>query len=348
MDIKNTGWRMGKTVTIKDIAEQLELSRNTVAKALNGKYVPEKTRERILAKARELNYKSIGASMPLPGHKRLLLFTGKPLGNFKFFTPIIRGIENYCFENRHELFQYTFNSETMSFSAISDYIKSLDADGIIAVETFDKEFIVKLINLGLPICFIDFTATSTPIIGNYDIIGTNNMRPIYEITRMLHRQYGTTRFSFVGDYMHCLSFEERYFGMLQALAIDGIEHTSREDILRSDNFNYGSTAAMKAEILKLRNMPGCFICGNDFIARSICHALKSIGVNVPNKCFVVGYDNIEESCSCDPQITSFACNREFLGAEGVRVLISRIDNPSIPTRTITVRAKPIYRTSTER
>jgi len=48
---------MKKAVTIKDIAEQLNLSRNTVAKALNGQYVPESTREAVLKKAREMNYK---------------------------------------------------------------------------------------------------------------------------------------------------------------------------------------------------------------------------------------------------------------------------------------------------
>ena len=55
---------MKTTVTIKDIAEQLNLSRNTVAKALNGKYVPEATRERVLNKAIELNYKSLSSKAP--------------------------------------------------------------------------------------------------------------------------------------------------------------------------------------------------------------------------------------------------------------------------------------------
>ena len=35
---------MKRAVTINDIAEQLNLSRNTVAKVLNGHYVPESTR----------------------------------------------------------------------------------------------------------------------------------------------------------------------------------------------------------------------------------------------------------------------------------------------------------------
>ena len=54
---------MKKAVTIKDIAEQLNLSRNTVAKALNGQYVPESTREAVLKKAREMNYKGLNAEL---------------------------------------------------------------------------------------------------------------------------------------------------------------------------------------------------------------------------------------------------------------------------------------------
>ena len=49
---------MGKRVTIQDIADALDLSRNTVSKALNNTGVlAEDTRQRILAKAAEMGYK---------------------------------------------------------------------------------------------------------------------------------------------------------------------------------------------------------------------------------------------------------------------------------------------------
>ena len=49
---------MKKSVTIQDIANALNLSRNTVSKALNGKHVPIKTRNTVINAAVEMGYKS--------------------------------------------------------------------------------------------------------------------------------------------------------------------------------------------------------------------------------------------------------------------------------------------------
>ncbi len=88
---------MKKAVTIKEIAEQLNLSRNTVAKALNGQYVPEKTRELVLRKAQEMKYKSLNVSHIESGAKkyRILLVSGKPLNNMNYFVPLIKRITSF-------------------------------------------------------------------------------------------------------------------------------------------------------------------------------------------------------------------------------------------------------------
>ena len=140
---------MKKAVTIKEIAEQLNLSRNTVAKALNGQYVPEKTRELVLRKAQEMKYKSLNVSHIESGAKkyRILLVSGKPLNNMNYFVPLIKSIENNCYEKNYELFQYTYNGSKTPFKEVSDYVNVLKADGIVAIECFDKNFIANLVNL---------------------------------------------------------------------------------------------------------------------------------------------------------------------------------------------------------
>lgn len=342
---------MKKAITIKDIAEQLSLSRNTVAKALNGRYVPSKTKELVLKKAKELNYKSLNLdeNTLFSGKKyKILLISGKPLNNIHFFVPIIRSIENYCYDHHYELFQYIFNKDKNTFEGFLSYVKDFEADGIITIESFDKDFITKLIHLNKPLCFVDFCFFRNTIEGNYDIVETNNSQPIFEITKSLIRKYKITKFCFVGDYEHCLSFQERYHGMITALLQEDIPHHRTDDILRSDSFDYGNVNSIKTEILKLKHKPQCFICSNDFIARSICNALKELNIKIPDSAMVVGYDNVSEAILNNPTITSIGINKEQLGHETIKTLIRRIENPNSPTKRIIISPKIFYRSTTNR
>ena len=341
---------MKKAVTIKDIAQQLNLSRNTVAKALNGQYVPEKTRELVLKKAQELNYKSFNFNHVEIGNKkyRILLVSGKPLNNMNYFIPLVKGIENTCFEKNYEFFQHTYNVNRTPFGSFSDYVKELHPDGIVAIECFDKNFISKLINLGRPICFIDFTAYDVPVSKNYDIISTNDEKSVCDIVKILCRKYKLTNFTFVGDPRHCLSFYERHMGMIKGIITSKGAHSRKDDILCSDeSFDYGNAEAIKTEILKLKYKPECFICCNDFVARNVCNALKSLNMRVPHDALVVGFDNVSEATAFSPEITSFSVDKEFLGRETLRTLVHRIENPDMPSRTITVSTDMILRESTE-
>ena len=342
---------MKKAVTIKQIAEQLNLSRNTVAKALNGQYVPRQTRELVLRKAQEMKYKSLDLNRIESDAKkyRILLVSGKPLNNMNYFVPLIKSIENTCYERNYELFQYTHNGDKSPFNAVSDYVKSLKADGIIAVECFDKDFISKLINIGKPVCFNDFCPADIQTSKNFDIITANDRQAVFNLVKTVHSKYNITRFAFVGDSGHCKSFYERYCGMLMGILALGGTHNKNEDILCKDSvFNYGSPEALKTEILKLKYRPECFICCNDFVARNLCGALKLLNIAVPNDALVSGFDNVSEAVATDPPITTFSVDKEFLGAETVRMLIDRIESGNIPSRTVNVSTVSIPRGSTNR
>lgn len=339
---------MKKNITIQDIANELGLSRNTVSKALNGGHLPEKTKTLVINKAKEMNYKNLNVSETKikQNNYKILLLSGKPLNNMNFFLPIMRGIDNYCYENNYELLRYTFNNNISSYETLSNYIVNLDIDGIIAIETFDKEFISKLLDFNIPVTFIDFCSHTTQINGHYDIIETSNREPIYHICKILNKKYNITKFSFVGDYTHCMSFQNRYLGMLQALLLSNIPHKKTNDILMTDAFDYGNPKMLATKILNLSVMPECFICANDFIARSLINALKILNLNVPNDALVVGYDDAVDSTSSRPTITTVGMDKDFLGIEAVKTLVNRINNPTMPMREITLNSKIIPREST--
>ena len=342
---------MKKAVTIKSIAEQLGLSRNTVAKALNGQYVPEATRERVLNKAKELNYKSFSSSPVTIGAKRykILLVSGKPLRNISFFLPLVKGIENSCYENNFELFQYTYNVDEMSFSQLVTHMKDLQADGIVAIECFDKSLIEKLINFGKPICFYDFSTGSVKTDKPFDIVNTTDQKSISEIVQSIHNKYKVNSFTFVGDRRHCKSFYDRYLGMRMGILSFAGSHSIEHDILCNDrSFPYGNPDAIKTEILKLRQIPECFICCNDFVARNVVTALKKMQLKVPENALIVGYDNAPDATATKPTITTFSIDKDFLGIEMIRTLVHRMENTKAPSRIITVRTNTIFRKSTDR
>lgn len=342
---------MKKAVTIKSIAEQLNLSRNTVSKALNGQYVPEATRELVLKKAQEMNYKSLNASHVEVGSKRyrILVVAGKPLININYFIPLVKSIENYCFEHNYELFQYTYALNRTPFSSFAEYVKELNVDGIVAIECFDKEFVAKMINLGKPVCFNDFTAGNLRVNKNYDIISTDDEKSICNIVKYIGLKYNVRHFTFVGDRTHCLSFYERYMGMRRGINYGAGAHADSHDILcKDESFDYGNCNAIKTEILKLKYKPECFICCNDFVARNVCDALKSLKMRIPQDVLVVGFDNVPESTAVSPAITSFSIDKDFLGREALRTLVNRIEHPDYPSRLITVSTTLILRESTNR
>ena len=341
---------MTKAVTIQSIAAQLNLSRNTVAKALNGHHVPERTRLLVLKKAQEMGYKSLNSTV-IESNKRyrLLLVSGKPISSMSYFVSLVKGIDDYCYANNYDFFQYTYNIAKTSFDSFAEYVKQLNVDGIVAIECFDKEFVNKLLDLGKPICFNDFTAADVNDKSNYDIITTNDEKSICDVVNLLYRKYKVKNFTFVGDYKHCLSFKERYFGMLRGLLnIQGI-HSKKDDILCNDEtFDYGDANAIANEIAQLKYKTDCYVCCNDFVARNVCKALESLNLRVPQDAMIVGFDNVAESVAFNPQITSFSIDKELLGKETIRTLISRIENHDTPSRMVTVRTAMMLRESTER
>ena len=260
-------------VTIGYIADQLGLSRNTVSKVLNGKKVPAKTRELVLKKVKELNYKSLGENLETEKKKfNVLLLSGKPLANFNYFLPIISAIETSCYQEGHHLFQYVCKTSEEDVFLVNDYINKMNIDGIICIEAFDVDFIKSILSFKKPVVFLDFCC-ERPIEGDYDVVEVDNHLPIIEfVQRMVNK--GKKTFAYIGDPKHCLSFSERYEAMLTGLFNLGIPHDVRDDMLLNDSsYSYHSPSEI-ATFLNLNRLCDVYICANDFIARNFINLLQ--------------------------------------------------------------------------
>ena len=136
--------------------------------------------------------------------------------------------------------------------------------------------------------------------------------------------------------------------MLRGLRTFGISHSKKEDILANDPFEYGKPSEFKKRINELSKLPDCFVCCNDFVARSTTEAKKPLGFSVSNDTCIIGYDGVKEAYEGSPTITTFRVDSEFLGQETTKTLISRIENRSIPGRQVIINSSVLIGESTKK
>lgn len=335
-------------ITVQDIANSIGLSRNTVSKALNGQYVPPKTRNAVLQAAIDLGYKSyrtVSTKQEEQPHRRIAIITSRILMTINYFVYIVRGIESALVGDPNvELLQFT-TTKSSFFEKLVRYLHENEVDGIICIELYQSDFIPKLIGLGYPIVFLDFPVMQTNVAGNFDVVMPESLISIRNFCLSLIREKGVKTFGFVGDYRHCSSFSQRFFGMRDALFCSGLDLDLQQCIVEKDTFPYDAEH-LAAKIEKMPAAPEVFIAANDAIAINLVEALKRCRKKVPRDVLVTGFDNIPESKTCDPPLTTFNVDKSGLGKKLLSVLLERIKSPHQKNEFIFLQTKPIIRQTT--
>lgn len=338
---------MKNGVTIQDIANTLKLSRNTVSKVLNGKYVPQKTRNLVLNTAIEMGYKSYNAISSHESsfsHKNILIISSRLLLNINYYVIVMRGIESALSDMDVELTQFTFSKRT-SLEKLNSYLNHYKVDGIICMELFDEPTILQLTSLGYPIVFLDATLTCMNYGGNYDIVLPENFDAIKSFCTESIR-HGVKSFGFVGDYAHCKSFYERFLGMRESMFLSGLQYDPELSITEKDSFPYGNVEEMTKRISKMDKLPDCFICANDTIAVSMVDSLKALKIKCP-EISVTGFDNTNDSKKHIPPVSTFNVDKMELGKKLLTILIERINSPKQGNRIIYIKSKFISRATSK-
>lgn len=339
---------MDKNVTINDLANALGMSRNTVSKALNGKHVPTKTRNAVISAAIEMGYKGYKLAASTEGsslmQKRILILSARLLLSISYHIYVLRGIEDALSEYDVDLVQFSITSSA-SFAKLKRYISANKVDGIIAMEFFEPDYIAELSDSGIPMVFLDFPFSSSPIRGHYDLILPESRDVLMQLCSHLIEADQCKTFGFVGDFHHCKSFFERYCGMLEAQFINGIPATPHFSITHDDSLTY-SPGVLTNAIQALPGLPDCFVAANDYIALNLMTALKNLKIPVPKEVRVIGFDNSPEGKVSTPALTTVNVNKYAMGKQIVSVLLDRMNSPARANNTIYISSKPLVRSST--
>lgn len=369
-------------VTIQDIADALGLSRNTVSKAINNTGVlAESTRNRVLQKAVEMGYKQfsyvtfmengksapIQASLSLPKSEDVpdaaaeylpeegsvpqviaMLYNG-PMGSSHFATTMVDKLHLELSLLGYELVMYRIGQKHLKTLTLPAPITRESVGGIICVEMFNREYSDMVCDCGIPVLFVDSPVSPCNITLRADRLLMENRSNIYLFIQEMARR-GKKRIGFIGDPYHCLSFYERYMGFHEALYMAGIPFSPEYCILSSPDFGVPATEEYRDDLVNriqsMQELPDVFLCANDFVALDVMQALERLGIAIPDRVCLCGFDDSSESRLVTPRLTTIHIHSQIMGVTAVQLLMSRIAEPTLNYRTVYTETSLIYRAST--
>jgi len=144
---------------------------------------------------------------------------------------------------------------------------------------------------------------------------------------------------------HASTVQQRIEGFYYALHRNGLE-SSEASLLR---FPLRASSDQIATELRLRQdagaLPTAIFAMNDFYAKRVIRALRSLELRVPEDVSVVGFDDMESGSEEEPVLTTVRQPFADIGHIAVRTLLQRIEEPNGPALQILLPTELIERRS---
>lgn len=318
----------GKATSL-DIAHLAGVSQPTVSRALRGSpAVNAETRERILAIARELNYKVDKNASNLraqqSGTLALLLFedpTSDESHINPFFLPMLGSITRACAQHGKDLL---ISFQQLSNDWHADYGDSHKADGLILLGYGDylayEGKLSKLMAHGTPFVRWGAVLPDQPGLSiGCDNIGGGRLAGEHLIS------IGRRRIAFLGDASsHYPEFLDRYEGCIAALHEAGL--ADMDGALQVDAISSEEAGEAAARELLARNLPfDAVFAASDLIAIGAMRVLADHGLRIPEDVAVVGFDDIPAARIATPALTTIHQDTTQAGGLLVARLIALVD-----------------------
>lgn len=349
---------MATRVTIQDIANELQLSRNTVSKAINNTGVlADATREKILRKAAEMGYKQF-AYLPLfqentaktagpsilPSDKReIAMLTTQFLSSSHFSSMMLDRFQSEIDHLHSGMTIHRISPIELKEKKLPSSLDIQRTAGIICFEVFDYDYAQMLCDLDVPLLFVDTPVMDMrPPLKADRLYMENRIEIQNAVAHMVQR--GKKRISFAGDKNHCQSFFERYMAYKDAMEYFGLTEGLSTCAMPSGQQNY--PVSLYETIRRFKTMPDAFVCANDFVAMDLVKALNELGYSVPDDIWVCGFDDSQEASYFAPRLTSIHIHEQIMGYTAANLLMTRIEEPSLNYRTVYTETNLVLREST--
>ena len=323
-------------VNMDDIARLAGVSKPTVSRVLNNSaLVSAKTRDRVLAIAREQGYAVNRNAQKLrqlhTGTIAVMLdFGSHRMGRIgdPFIFELLAGVsEALSIRNQDLLLSPPGVTDAR---ACADLIRARTADGIIFLGQGGREPMLKeLARTALP--FVVWGAVDPS--NSYCAVGSDN-RLGGTLAGELFVRRGARRWLFVGDTAH-LEIRFRFEGMNDVAAANA----AQVERLVVPDMAFNAVHAAAAAWLRENEAPDAVFAFSDTAAMAVISAFRTAGLVAPDDYSLVGYNDIPPAAHFTPAITTIEQETHLAGAILVEKLMQQLEgvraqSTMLPTRLV--------------
>jgi len=332
------------SVTIKQLAERLQLSTATISKALGDSHeISEGTKKRVQALAKELNYIPNAYAGSLRHNKSKTIAVLIPEVTDSFFSLALNGIEEVALEKGYHTLIYLTHEKLVREEAILKTLVGGRVDGVImslTVETDSFDHINGFMR-HLPVVFFDRVC---PEIDTAKIT-TDDFECGYKATQHL-TETGCRKIVLLSISNSLSIISERTKGFKKAIA----EYNLNEDdcpivnCTEDPQHNY----ELIKQMMQGANRPDGILATVEKLTTEIYLVCQHLNINIPEEVKVVCFSNQPSAIILTPSLTTITQPAFEMGRVAATTLLKLLKNNTLKLKdecTI-IPSKLIIRNST--
>ncbi len=335
---------MKKTVTLKSIAEELNISITAVSKALRGEgSISKELTSKIRKLAEDMNYQpnSIASSLRTRRTKTLGLVISD--STFSFFASMMEGIEKTASEMGYSIILCNAHSSVEKEKEAVRTLVNKRIDGLLLAASMltsrkDKEF---LDSFEIPYLFLVRKCEYD----DGDYVVNDNYEGTFQMIDYLIKT-GSKKIYFINISNTITTFRERMEGYRAALSANNTPYNEEivSNVKPTFEEGYHAMSALLAKEGK-GNIHTVF-CGCDMIAVGAMERILEEGLIIPEDIRVASYDDIEFAAHLRVPLTTVRQPTYKIGKLGAEKLIEKITNESETHINMVIKPELVLRQST--
>jgi len=333
-----------KKITIYQVADEAGVAISTVSRVLNDSpNVSEPTKKKVQEAIKRLNFRPQVNARNLASRKPQMLAVAVPSFTTPFYNEILKGVKDQIQEMDLDIIIYNTGSRDPE-SAVADFFDRGTTDALIVISIELRDSVHRQIQAsGVPTVLV---GTAHPDYNYYEL---NDREGGYMAGEHLVKQ-GFKRPGMILPVLETRISAERKAGFLAALETHGVKADERLFARGESTKHAGFTEEAGYEAIlhfsEIGEFPDAIFCINDTQAIGALHAIRELGMKVPDDVALMGYDNIKLTRYLD--LTTVDQQMHSVGKMATRRLSQLIATPDTRLEQVDLQPTLIARGSTRR